>query len=188
MAIRNVLLILAVCIFGVSCSIVEKVIDPAKKERKQIATKVYEKDGLSFSYPDNWNITEDTIIDKGIRHVNIEDADNSIFVIQIMSSDMTADLEDMAETFMSEVSKNVPIGKVSNIKKALAERAIAGQSQTGVRRNYSITLFGEVVPHTVEFFLVEASSSRALITIQLPDEDLKAGENEIKIISDSLEF
>jgi len=50
------------------CDIAERIIDPVKKERKVLVNKVYEKDGLSFSYPDNWTVTEDSIIENGIRH------------------------------------------------------------------------------------------------------------------------
>ncbi len=53
--------IITSCLVTTSCQIVEKIIDPVKKERIEIVEKVYEKDGLSISYPDNWQITEDTV-------------------------------------------------------------------------------------------------------------------------------
>jgi hypothetical protein len=68
------------------------------------------------------------------------------------------------------------------------ERMIAGQTRQGVRRKYSVSLMGEVVPHTVEFFLVEGVRSNALITIQTPDEDRRAAEKEIQTIADSLKL
>lgn len=179
----------AVIFTAAGCNVAQKILDPVKKERKEIRTKPYEKDGLSFSCPDNWSVTEDEILETGIRHVNAEDADNSLFILSLMSSDSTVDLDDHATTFMKQLPANIPVGKIlPGVKNERTARMIGGQNREGVRRKYSVSLMGEVVPHTVDFFFVEGVRSNALITIQTPDEDQKAAEKEIQTIADSLKF
>jgi hypothetical protein len=183
-----IVVIVLIALVAAGCNAVEKIIDPVKKERKQIVKKEYRKDGLSFSYPDNWRITEDTIIDQGIRHVNIEDSDNSLFIVQIMSFEMTVDLEEYADTFVKDIAAKIPVGNISGVTSEVTNRSISGRNYDGVRRRYSMSLLGETVSHTVDFFLIESENSRTLLTIQAPDEDRKAAEPEFKVISDSLKF
>lgn len=171
-----------------ACTIVQKIIDPVKKERKEIVTRYYEKDGLSFLYPDNWQVTEDAPIENDIRHVNVEDSDSSLFILNIMASEFEVDLDAHATTFMKELPANLPVGKIIKVESERTSRVISNQAFEGVRRKYSISVLGEVVPHTVDFFLVAGEKTNALVMIQSPDEDWKAAEKEVKIISDSLKL
>jgi len=178
--------ILTVSFAAASCQMVEKIIDSKKKARKGIVSKVYARDGLSFSYPDNWQITEDKISEKGLRHVSIEDADNSVIVISLIPTGLTLDLNEYAENFKNDLPGNTPLGEISQTKLSPATRLMKGQLYSGFQLNYIISLVGQSVPHTTYFFLNEGQRSKTLLTIQAPDEDLLAAEKEFQVILDSL--
>jgi hypothetical protein len=171
-----------------ACAGVEKILNPVKKERAEISVKQYEKDGLSFSYPDNWSVTEDSSVDNDIRHINIEDADNTLFIVQVMSPEFDVDLEERSDSFICELPTELPLGKVENVTKGTATREFAQKSFEGVRRRYSIAMMGERIPHTIDFFLIDGTRTNALIMIQVPDEDSRAAEKEIRVIASSIKF
>lgn len=180
--------IFAVCLVTVSCAGFGKIIDPVKKEQKEVVTKTYEKNGLSFLYPDNWQVSEDEILDGGARYVNVEDSDNSLFIITLFPPESSIDLEAFAENFVENISSNIPIGKVSDVKKSSVNRTIDNQSYKGIQYKYSAVLLGENIPHTSNLFSVEREKTNAIVVIQAPDEDWKAADKEFQIIFDSLKF
>lgn len=179
---------LAICIAALACQSVEKIIDARKKPQKEIITKVYEKNGLSFSFPNNWQITEDTILEDGRRLVNIEDSDDTLFIITLLKSGYSIDLGEYSEDFIKGLASNIPIGKVSMVKSSEADRIINDQKYKGIRKKYSVTLVGEDIPHTIDFFLITQQDADAVIIIQAPDEDWSIADKEIQIIADSLKI
>ncbi len=187
MRIKRITILVLILVFSqAACTVVGKIIDPVKKERKAIVTKQYEKDGLSFSYPDNWHITEDAPIENGIRHVNVEDADSSLFILNIMSSEFEVDLEEYATNFVKDLPANLPVGKVVKVEGGITSRVVSNKNYEGVRRRYSISILGEIVPHTADFFLITSEKTNALVMVISPDEDWNAAEKEFQVISDSL--
>lgn len=179
---------IAVCFLAASCEFAGKLINPQKKLRANIVTKVYEKDGLSFSYPDNWRVTEDTILEGATRYLTLEDADNSVFIITLPEAGYTMDLDEYSGNFIDVLKKEVPFGEVVGEGSVEINRIIQGESLKGVRKNFSIKLLGEKVPHTTDFFSVTQGDRQALIAVQSPDEDLKAADPEFEVIFNSLKF
>ncbi|MCY7347252.1 MAG: hypothetical protein LH614_13645 [Pyrinomonadaceae bacterium] len=180
--------IIATCFALTSCQFVEKIIDSRKKPQKEFVTKVYEKNELNFLYPDNWNVTEDTMLEDGRRLVNIQDSDNTLLIITLLKSGYTIDLGEYSEDFLKGITSDIPIGKVSMVKSGEAERTINNEKYKGIRKKYSITLLGENIPHTLDFFLITQQEAEAVIIIQAPDEDWNVADKEIQVIADSLKL
>ncbi|CAN5470715.1 hypothetical protein BH20ACI1_BH20ACI1_20630 [soil metagenome] len=179
---------LAICFVSTACQSIEKIIDSRKKPQKEIVTKVYEKNGLSFSHPNNWKVTEDSFLDDGRRIINVEDSDNTLFIITLLKPGHTIDLKEYSEDFIKGMASDIPLGKIAEVKDDEANRTINNQNYLGIRKRFSITLLGENVPHTIDFFLVTQQENDAVIVISAPDEDLKVAEKEIQIIADSITF
>lgn len=179
---------LAICFVLTACQSFEKLIDSRKNPQKEIVKKVYEKNGLSFSHPNNWQITEDSILEDEGRLVNIEDSDNTLFIITLLKPGHTINLSEYAEDFIKGMASEIPIGKISKVKTGEASRTINNQQYTGIRKNFSIVLLGEDVPHTTDFFLITQQDDDAVVTIHAPDEDWNVADKEIQIIADSLKF
>lgn len=177
-----------VCFICISCQFVEKLIDDKKKVRAEITTKSYSKDGFSFTHPDNWTITEDAIQEGDIRVVDAEDADNSLFIISLVSKDNTFDLDEQVQYFKKGFGKNLPIGKVEGMVASNISRVINGTERSGRRLKFAISLMGEKVPHTTDMFVIEGEKLNALVTLQAPEEDWAAAEKEFQVMLDSLRF
>ena len=187
MRIRLITFLALMLVFSqAACAVVEKIANPKKKEHRAIVTSQYEKDGLSFSYPNNWQVTEDAPIENGIRHVNVEDSDNSLFILNIMSSEFEVDLDEYAENFVKYLTANLPVGKVIKVESGTTSRVVSNTNYDGVQRRYSVSALGEIVPHTADFFLVKGEKTNAVVIVTSPDEDLNAAEKEFQAISDSL--
>src|SRR5688572_23284807 len=137
---KAAILVLIVVFSQTACTVVQKIVDPVKKERKEIVIKHYDKDGLIFSYPDNWKVTEDSIIENDIRHVNVEDSDSSLFILQVMSSEFEIDLDEHATTFMKELLASLPVGKVLKVASEKSSREISNHTYEGVRKKYSVSV------------------------------------------------
>ena len=187
MRIERIRLLVLILVFSqAACAVVERIANPVKKERKAIVTKQYEKDGLSFAYPDNWQVTEDAPIENGIRHINVEDSDSSLFVLNVMSSEFEVDLDDYATNFVKALPASLPIGKVVKVESGTTSRVVSNKNYEGVRRKYSVSLLSQIVPHTADFFFVTGEKTNALVMMMSPDEDWNAAEKEFQVISDSL--
>jgi hypothetical protein len=184
--VRSVALIAALIALQTSCAVVQKIIDPVKKERTDLVIKHYDKDGLKFSYPDNWRVTEDTIVENNIRQVYAEDSDSTYLALHIMSSDYEVDMEEHANTLINDVRTKLSIGKVVEVTSGTSSRQFSGRTYDSVRRVYGVSLLGEIVSHTLDLFLVKTDKTKTLVNIQAPTKDLPAAEKEIQIIADSL--
>ena len=173
---------------AISCQFAEQIIDPVKKERKEITTKEYSKDGVKFTYPDNWKITEDNIIEGKSRFINLEDADNSIMAITLPEAGYTFELKEYSDNYVESMKTEIPIGTLTDSSTEDTQRKINGQQNQGIRKKFSITLLGEKVPHIVDFFSVPSREGDAIVLIQVPEEDWKAADKEFQIIFDSLKL
>ena len=171
-----------------ACQVVEKLADPAKTVRTDIKTKAYDKDGLSFSYPDNWTVTEDEILENGLRYLNVEDADNTVFIASFFRADEALELKEYADNIKAGMPEEVPIGKLSEVKSFMVSRTVAGKDVPGIRHKFSMTLLGQEIPHTRDMLRIEGRTLVPMIMIQAPDEDWNAAEKEFQIILDSLKF
>lgn len=184
----NILILILILFVTTACGLVEKIVDPAKTVQKEIATKLYDKDGLRFSYPDNWKVTEDEVLENGLRYVNVEDDDNTVFILSMFTAEDPMDLDEYAENIATGMPEEVSIGKLSEVKKEIAIRMIAGKNTQGIRHKFSISILGEVAPHTRDFFRIDGATYAPIIMIQAPDEDWNAANKEFQVIFDSLKF
>lgn len=184
----RLLAIIAACVLAMGCGIVSKLVSPQKKMRASITTKVYEKDGLSFSYADNWKISEDEIVSDRVRYLTVEDADNTVFAVTLFPAGYAMELTEYSDSFMEGLKKEIPYGEIVGLKSGETQRIIGDQMRNGIRRNFTMTLLGEKVPHTTDFYSVAIGEREAIIAIQAPDEDWSAAEPEVDVISKSLTF
>jgi len=181
--------LLIVLLFATSaCQFVKKIVDPTKTVRKEITTKTYVENGLSFVYADNWRVTEDEILENGVRYVNIEDKDNTLFIVSLFTVDDSMDLDEYAENIKATLPSEVPIGKISEVTSLPVNRVIAGNNLEGIRHRFSMKLLGQDIPHTQDVFQIVGKEYAPMIVIQAPDEDWAAAEKEFQVIFDSLKF
>lgn len=64
----------------------------------------YEKENVSFLYPQNWKITDDAI-QKGVRYLIVESPADAIFIVKIYSKKMLFHLMNLLSGFHPKVRK-----------------------------------------------------------------------------------
>jgi hypothetical protein len=180
--------LLIICSMTISCQIVEQAVNPVKKESKSITKKSYNKDRLSFSYPDNWKITEDTLLEDKSRIVVLEDSYSGAFAVSLPESGYALELKEYADNYITGLKAEMPIGKTSDIQTFDIEKEIKGEKYNGIRKRFDVIFLGVNVPHTTDFYLVSKEDTGAIIMLQAADEDWKASEKEFQIMIDSLDF
>ena len=120
--ILGFILIAITCFTSSSCQTV-KYGHPGTKVEKKIVEKVYEKNGVKFSYPEDWQIVEDKISEKGSILISIADAPFCLVNIKLLSSEVSMDLKREAEYVDKKMQKSVEKSfedRTSNINEACA--------------------------------------------------------------------
>jgi hypothetical protein len=180
----TVLFVLAAVALHAGC--LQKDRYPLKKARSEIVTRQFDKGGLAFSFPDNWRITRDAMIEDDTRHINVEDGEGTIFMLQIMTSGVGTDLNVTADNVVEEFRSFLPKGRMTDVKTGTAGRSFSGKLQVGVRKTYIAAAQGVKVPFTIDIYTINGVKTRALVVIQSLDDNLAAAEKEIQVIADTL--
>ena len=173
------------CSASSSCQTV-KYGHPGIKVEKEIVGKIYDKNGVKFSYPKDWQIVEDKISDKGNILISIADAPFCLVNIKVISSEIPMDLKREAEYVDKKMQRSVekPFGdRTSSIN-----RNFQGRNYEGIRLKSSFSTPDATVPDTTDFFVIEGQKSNALVIISADDADWKVADKEFQFILDSLKF
>ena len=134
----------------------------AQTEKPQL----YTKNGVSFSYPGNWKITEERGTD--VRMILLESRGDAIMSIHIYQEKQAPSLVDYAKWFEDTSATNVPFGRVT--KSTFGPTQKDGVFEL-ITAEFSIVLLGETVPHTREFRRRRFSNSSCYFTCQVASED-----------------
>jgi len=147
------------------------------------APQRYEKDGITFEYPGNWTVKEETARENGIelRTINVESAGNALLMIQSFQPAVEIDLAEHIELTMGamqeEVGKQVG-GLADSARGAVTdfEREFLGAKRGGKQAAITITALGEKVPSSVALIGAVLEDRTVLLFTTIPDEDRKRVE------------
>jgi hypothetical protein len=173
------------CSTSSSCQAV-KYGHPGTKVEKEIIGKIYDKNGVKFSYPKDWQIVEDKISETGGILIQVVDVPFCLVNIKVYSSELQMDLRREAENVDKKMQRSVekPFGdRTSSIN-----RNFRGQNREGIRLRSSFSTSYVTLPDTTDFFIIEGQKSKALIIISAGDADWKVADKEFQFILDSLKF
>lgn len=160
---------------------------PGTKAEKEIVGKLYEKNGIKFSYPEYWKIFEETSSDKE-RTVVIADAPYCFIRIRILSGDRSIDLEKEVVNTAEKMQSKLPAGIGFKDNFETINRTFQGQQFEGIRLKGSFSTADAVIPDTTDFFLIEKAKSKAVIVINADDADWKVADKEFQFVLNSLSF
>ena len=150
--------------------------------------KVYEKDGIRFSYPGDWTLEEDSTID-GLPLLFVESSDSAIFVIFRYPPGSEFQLQEKAEEYSLAITKSSPPGVVfqsTGFKEVTGK--VTGEERQGLREGVRLTAFGSSSPRQREYFVVQAQSGTALLVSQVSIDDLEEAKTGFQLIKESFRF
>jgi len=166
---------LVMLVMGAGC---ERVMGFFSEPRAQVEEpQRYEKDGISFSYPGNWKVSEESS-NEGIelRTINVESAGNALLMIQSFKPAVDVDLANHIEITMNamqeEVGKQVA-GMASGTRGGVSdfERTFLGEQRTGKRAAITVAVVGQKVPSSVALLGAKLEDRTVLLFTTIPDED-----------------
>ncbi len=175
------------CFTSSSCQTV-KYGHPGTKVEKEIIEKVYEKNGIKFSYPEHWQIVQDNISENNVMMIAVADAPFCFIKIKVFSSEIPMDLRKEAESVDKKLQKTLPVEKSFEDRVSSISRIFQGKNHEGIRLKSSFSDSERIIPDTTDFFVLEGKKSKALITINADDADWKVADKEFQFILDSLKF
>jgi hypothetical protein len=151
----------------------------------------YSKDGLSFSYPGNWKITEEEAFEalgEKTKTINVESPGDAIVIICAYGFEVDQTLKEFAKEFSDSMKDEIPLGKVGESRfSEITREGKAGQMQ-GFRNKLEMTFVGENIPHVQEFFALKKKGKTAFIVCQSAEEDVEMTEPAFRQIVGSLEL
>ncbi|MEZ8932221.1 MULTISPECIES: hypothetical protein [unclassified Vibrio] len=134
----------------------------------------YEKDGLSFSYPANWEVTED-FVNEDVRFVFVESPGYAIIKIEVYPTDQSFELKEFVELDIEARIKAIPsilnLGSDNEIKEA--KTFINGTEFNGFKYEFNISVVNIDVPHVSESYSFASLEKVAYLTNQVATEDLE---------------
>lgn len=147
--------------------------------------KHYQKGPISFNYPANWSIDQEQA-DDDIQYIVIESPGSGLFVVQAHTSAYAMDLNDFAEWFTEEAAANMPIVKRSIGEFTPIEALPSKTLKAGIAEDFSISLFGQQVPHKAAYYLAEEGDLHAFIITQYREDISTELAPGYKLIFDTL--
>jgi len=153
----------------------------------------YEKDAISFTYPGNWNVTEETNLENGIevRNITVASAGNAMVMIQTFEPAVPIELGAHFEVVMTAMQDAVDkqiAGLADGTRGAVTdfERAFLGEQRAGKRGEITVTILGEKVPGLVSMFVAGLGDRTVLLFSTVPDADRAKVEPGFDQVIDSL--
>src|SRR5687768_13562211 len=98
------------CFTSSSCQTVKNG-HPSTKVEKEIVEKDYEKYGINFSYPEDWQIVEDKVSENNVIHIAVADAPYCFVRFKVFSSEIPINLRREAENTDKKLQAKMPAEK-----------------------------------------------------------------------------
>lgn len=134
----------------------------------------YKKGGMSFSYPANWEVTEDTE-NEDVRFVFVESPGNAIIKIEVYPKDQSFEIKEFVELDVEALIKEIPsildLDGENEIKEV--KTSINGTEFSGLRYEFNISIVNIDVPHVSESYSFSSHEKVAYLTNQVATEDLE---------------
>ena len=153
------------------------------------STKYYDGNNFRFSYPGNWEITDDYMIGN-IHGIEIESPGAALVIIQDWPKEEfgSLTLKEFAYIISSSAQEEVVIGSLSNGSFEDIQTSYSSGSIKGIRETFSITLLTENIPHIRDTYLKRSKSNNVILMTQVATEDYKTVEPGFVHILDSFNF
>ena len=153
--------------------------------------QVYSKNGLSFSYPGNWNITEEEILG-GLggktKLLNVESPGDAIVIICAFDYASEQSLLEWARDFSQSMKEEIPFGEVGDSRFSDVTRMGKTGKIKGIKNKVELSFLGETVPHVQEFFSLKKQGKTVFIVCQSAEEDLEKTEPAFRQIVGSFQL
>lgn len=145
----------------------------------------YSGNGLDFSMPSNWKVTEDEE-DSGFRYLFVETPGDAIVIISIYSKQNSPALLEYVNWAIESSTREMPFGSRSEGSIAEFQKTIGQQRFSGYRNEFMVSVAVVDVPHITEYYLIETDSASVFLTAQVSLEDRAKVEQGFDLLLSTL--
>ena len=138
---------------------------------------------ITFNYPKNWNITQDSVM-PGIQNLFIETPGDALVILQVYSLRELDDLATFSKSFSDSASQEIPVGEMSN--STFKDMPNEGGYERIVE-DFEISILGESIPSRRLYMSKEVAGGKALMILQVATEDFTKVKVGFDLISNSLQ-
>ena len=177
MKLFNCIAVSLFCILMVGC------------ERQADLTNVqkYAKDGVSFSIPGNWKVTEDKS-DNGFRYLIVETSGNALLAVNIYPKEHSIALRKHVEDMIEFSIKEMPFGTRTKGTVSEVKSSFEGRTLHGYKNEFVISLTGVNVPHEGVFYSFNSDLQIAYVSSQVATEDFSKVKNGFELVLSTFEL
>ena len=151
--------------------------------------KSYKNADLSFNYPGNWDVTEDSIVDE-VRFIFVESPGTGLMKMEVYNQKNAFELREFAEldidALAGEMYAVIKISKPKSIIDLVKE--VDGRVFKGLMYETNMSIVGIDVPHMTELFAFQAENKTAYLSGQVAIEDSHLVLSGFDLIVSSFKF
>jgi hypothetical protein len=158
----------------------------ACEKNAEISTpKKYNKEGISFNYPSNWEITEDAFSD-GVYQISVETPGNAIFLMMIYKeTNAVVPLDKFSKLFSEAFAEVLFLGKSSTSSFTPVTRVKKQWNSAGIREKFDISILKLVIPYEREFHSIKKSGKVGYLISQAEVEEMPHVEPGFNLIRET---
>lgn len=146
--------------------------------------KSYERAGLRFEHPGNWQVSKDVDGD-AVRYVFVETPGNALVIIQAIPEDAAPELADYARSFSGSAQETT--SAVTFGASVFSEVTEDGGYQV-ISEQVEVTLLGEDIPHTRIYRRRRVGDRVCFVVEQVSEEDRARVVDGFEQIASSLRY
>ncbi len=145
--------------------------------------KTHTSGAITFNYPKNWKITEDSVTPE-IRYLFVETPGDALVILQSYPAGEASNIEVFSKKFSESTSAETPIGEIA--KSTFTDIPDSG-GFNWIAENFEISLLGHSVPHRRLYGTKEIGGRQVFLILQVATEDFSKAEPGFQLIRDSLQ-
>lgn len=131
----------------------------------------YARDGIRFSLPGNWSVTED-VEQEGFRYLFVETPGDAIIFISSYRKEDAGSLREHVEWTIQSTIDEMPLGSRTQGSISPARRLVGQRKFDGYKNEFIASAVGFEVPHVTEFYRFDSATRSAYFVAQVAVEDL----------------
>jgi len=138
--------------------------------------------GITFDYPKNWKVTEDSVSPE-VHYLFVESPGDALVIFQSFPADEADALSTFSRAFSKMAAEEVSIGKI--VGSTFSDMPEA-DGYEGIGEDFKIVLLGESVPYQRLYGSKVIGDRQVMLKFQVPTEDFSRAEPGFDLIRTSL--
>lgn len=138
---------------------------------------------LTFNYPKNWKITEDSVTPE-IHYLFVETSGDALVILQSYPTGDANTLAEFSKKFSKSAATETPIGVIA---KSTFAAIPDSEGYSWIGEGFDMNFLGVSVPHRRIYGTKKIGGRQVFLIFQVATEDYSKAETGFKLIRDSLQ-